>query len=44
MYKVCSDKVYMSHQRSLVHHIFPLDVQQPEKYFLMKNLSENQQT
>ena len=34
----------MSHQRSIVHHFFPLIVQIPEKNFLRKScsISENQ--
>ena len=29
----------MSHQRSIVHHFFPLNVQFPEKNFLRKSCS-----
>ena len=43
-HQFCAHKVSMSHQRSIVRHCFPLNVQVLEKSFLTKScsISENQ--
>ena len=42
-HQFCSYNICMSHQRSIVHHFFPLNVQVLEKNFLRKScsISEN---